>query len=253
MTSPVLGQANGSIVGRVTDAQTGAPLAGVSIKLRDLPHSTVTGADGRFVVGAVPAGERELRAELIGYKPVEIERIQVRTSSSAEVAITMQTAPVALPGVIVQAERRRLVEPEVSTTHEVVVAREIRDLPVDRIEEIIELTTGVSDGHFRGGRVGQEVYVIDGLALKNQFEASTQGFGLELSPTSLDEIDVITGGFGAAYGSALSGVVSYSTRRGNPDRWDKRVSFTTDHWAPNSLFRGFTGLSLSAGGPVSWL
>jgi hypothetical protein len=95
--------------------------------------------------------------------------------------------------------------------------------------------------------------VVDGLSLKNQFEASSVGFGLELSPSSLEEVDVITGGFGAAYGSALSGVVSYSTRRGNPERWEKRASFTTDYWAPEPVFRDFTGLSLSAGGPLSFL
>ncbi|HSL72772.1 MAG TPA: TonB-dependent receptor, partial [Longimicrobiales bacterium] len=72
-------------------------------------------------------------------------------------------------------------------------------------------------------------------------------------PTSLEEVDVITGGFGAAYGSALSGVVSYSTRRGSTERWDARGSLLTDHWAPASLLRGFVGGSVSAGGPVNWL
>src|SRR5690606_37328916 len=76
------------------------------------------------------------------------------------------------------------------------------------------------------------------------------GFGLELSPTALEEVEVITGGFGAEYGSALSGVVSFVTRRGDPDRWTGRASFTTDHWAPSSLFRGFGGFSASAGGPL---
>src|SRR5690606_26775728 len=74
--------------------------------------------------------------------------------------------------------------------------------------------------------------------------------GLEISPTALDEVEVITGGFGAEYGSALSGVVSFVTRRGDPERWAGRASVTTDHWAPGSLFRGFGGVSASAGGPI---
>ena len=126
-------------------------------------------------------------------------------------------------------------------------------MPVDKVEDVLELTTGVSCGHFRGGRIGQEVYVVDGIELKNQLEASREGFSLELAPSSLEEIDVITGGFGAEYGSALSGVVSYTTRRGNPDKWESRGSFTSDYWAPKSLFRGFTGLSLSSGGPLGFL
>ena len=246
-------QTSGSIVGRVVDAQTRTPLAGVSIELVQLQRRTVSGADGRFVLGAVPPGERTVRAQHIGYQAVVLERVAVRAGRATDLSIELNAAAVSLPGVVVQAERARLIEPEISATHEVVVAREIRDLPIDRLSEIIELTTGVSEGHFRGGRVGQEVYVIDGLALKNQFEATTQGFGLELSPTSLEEVDVITGGFGAAFGSALSGVVSYATRRGNPNAWESRASFSTDHWAPRSLLRGFTGLSASVGGPVSFL
>ena len=246
-------QTTGSIVGRIVDSATGAPLTGADIRIEKLPHRTTSGPDGRFVIGGVPAGERDLRIEHIGYKPLVLTRIQVRPGRAAEVKLALETSPVEVAAIEVRADRQRLVEPEVSTTHEAVVGRELRELPVDRIEDVLELTTGVSGGHFRGGRIGQEVYVVDGVELKNQLEASRQGFGLELSPSSLEEVDVITGGFGAEYGSALSGVVSYTTRRGNPDRWESRAAFTTDHWAPSSIFRGFNGLNISTGGPLKFL
>src|SRR5690606_29947360 len=79
------------------------------------------------------------------------------------------------------------------------------------------------------------------------------GAGIELSPTSLEEVEVITGGFGAQYGSALSGVVSYVTRRGSSEEWEGRASVLTDQWAPESMFSGFTGVSGSAGGPLPFL
>ncbi|HUP90257.1 MAG TPA: TonB-dependent receptor [Longimicrobiales bacterium] len=254
LSSSAAAQTTGSIVGRVVDATSGAALAGADVRIDRLPHRTTTGPDGRFVIGGVPAGERDLRIEHIGYKSIVITRVQVRPGRAADVKnLTLETSPIEVAGIEVRADRQRLVEPEVSTTHEAVVGRELRELPVDRIEDVLELTTGVSGGHFRGGRIGQEVYVVDGVELKNQLEASRQGFGLELAPSSLEEVDVITGGFGAEYGSALSGVVSYTTRRGSPDRWESRVAFTTDHWAPSSLFRGFNGLNLSIGGPLKFL
>jgi hypothetical protein len=237
----------------VVDAATGAPLSGVDIRIDKLPHRVASGVDGRFVIGAVPAGERDLRVEHLGYKSLLITRVQVRPGRSSEVQIQLETSPVEIAPLEVRAEQQRLVEAEVSRTHEAIVGRELRELPVDDLEQVLELTTGVSGGHFRGGRVGQEVYVVDGVELKNQFEASREGFGLELAPSALEEVDVITGGFGAEYGSALSGVVSYTTRRGNPNGWESRASFTTDHWAPESLFRGFTGLSASVGGPLRFL
>src|SRR5688572_4566152 len=154
-------QTNGSVVGRVIDAQTRAPLTGVAVSVMQLPHRTVSGPDGRFVIGAVPPGEHTVRAERIGYQPLTVERVLVRAGRAADIRFELVTTAVQLPGVVVQADRARLVEPEISSTHESIVAREIRELPIDRLSEIIELTLGVSEGHFRGGRVGQEVYVVD--------------------------------------------------------------------------------------------
>ncbi|MBR9988669.1 MAG: TonB-dependent receptor [Gemmatimonadetes bacterium] len=246
-------QTIGSIIGRVVDATTGEGIEAVTIEVTGTSLRGLSGADGRFIIGSVPPGERTLRIDHLGYKPQVLEGIIVRTGRTQELRIELTTAPVAVAGVIVQAERVRLIEPDVSASHDIIVSRELRALPVDRLEQAVELTPGVSGGHFRGGRVGQEVHVVDGMELKNQFEASSQGVGIELSPSALEEIEVITGGFGAQYGSALSGVVSYVTRRGSADAWESRASVLTDEWAPESMFSGFTGLSVSAGGPLSFL
>jgi hypothetical protein len=247
--APAAGQTVGSIFGRVVDAGTLLPLSDVSVELVGGGLRTLTAADGRFVLGSVPPGERSLRVERVGYAPQILEGVTVRTSRGQDVQIALQPAPVVMGAVLVEAQRVRFVEPHVSSTHDIVTGRELRVLPVDRIQQVIELTPGVSGGHFRGGRVGQEVQVVDGIEMKNQFEASTQA-ALELSPTSLEEVEVITGGFGAQYGSALSGVVSYVTRRGSTERWSGNASLFSDQWAPASLFHGFTGLSASAGGPL---
>lgn len=250
---PVEAQTIGSILGRVVDAQTGAAIEAASIEVVGTSLRGLTGPDGRFIIGSVPPGERTLRIEHLGYKPQVLEGIIVRTGRTQDLRVELTAAPVAVAGVIVEAERVRLIEPDVSVSHDIIVSRELRALPVDRVEQVVELTPGVSGGHFRGGRVGQEVHVVDGMELKNQFEASSEGSGIELSPTSLEEIEVITGGFGAQYGSALSGVVSYVTRRGDADKWRGRASVLTDQWAPESMFNGFTGVSGSLGGPLGFL
>lgn len=254
LASPALAQGSGRVLGEVTDSATGAPIMGASISIvgREQPR-TITNDAGRFILTAVPLGRQDFLIEMIGYRPTTLEGVQVRSGQAVQLTASLVVAPIEVPGVTVQGERVRLIEPEVVASHEVVLGRELRELPVDAIEEAIELTPGVSDGHFRGGRVGQETYVVDGLALKNQLEGSTQGAALELAPSSLEEIEVLTGGFGAEYGSALSGVVSLVTRRGSTERWESAASIRTDHWAPESLFQGFTGVSANAGGPVSFL
>nr|PZN90528.1 MAG: hypothetical protein DIU52_07800 [bacterium] len=243
-------QTAGTVSGRVVVAGTAQPVAGAEVTIQPLGRRTLTAEDGRFVLAAVPTGEWSLRVERLGYRPVVLERVVVRAGRPTELEIEVEETAVALPGVTVSAEQVRLVEPEVAVTRDVVVGRGLRELPLDRLQDAIELAPGVSDGHFRGGRVGQEAYVVDGIELKNQLEGSMHGFGLEFSPTSLEEVEVVTSGFGAEYGSALSGVVNLVTRRGSTERWEGRASLLTDHWAPDGLFRGFTGLSASAGGPL---
>lgn len=252
-TYAVHAQTTGSILGRVVEKETGRPLGGADVTVVGTSLGTITTDSGRFVIAAVPPGERTVRVELIGYRAVVLESVSVRSTGRSEVIVEMESMPVQLEGVRAEAERVRLIEPDVSTTHDVIQARELRALPIDEVAEAVELTPGVSAGHFRGGRIGQEVHLIDGFETKNQFEASAQGAALELPPSALEEIEVITGGFGAQYGAALSGVVSYTTRRGSRDHWEGRASVQTDAWAPDALYHGFTGLSASAGGPLHWL
>lgn len=245
-------QTASSIVGQVVDRTTAEPIAGVTVTVVGTDLSAQTGEDGRFVLGNVPAGERRLLAERLGFEPVVLENVVVPLGRPATVRIELEPEPVRVEGVTVDARRVRLIEPEISTTRQVLLGREVRDLPIDLVEEVIELTPGVSGGHFRGGRVGQEVLLLDGLELKNPLEASRTGSGLELPPSALEQVEVMTGGLGASTGSALSGVISYVTRKGNADAWRGSLSATTDHWAPGSLFHGFTGLSISADGPVGF-
>ncbi|HUH13398.1 MAG TPA: TonB-dependent receptor [Longimicrobiales bacterium] len=252
--APAAGQTTGTVLGRVVHDELDTPLPDVTVAVAGLPLRVATAPNGRFVLLAVPVGERSIRIERVGFQPHTLEGVRVMAGTQTDIGtIRLAPAPVALEGVVVRSQRQPMIEPDVVMTHEVVLGRELRELPITEVAEAVELVTGVSDGHFRGGRVGQEVYVVDGVELKNQLEASTQGFGIEFSPTALEEVDVVTGGFGAEFGSALSGVVRYATRRGNPERWDARGSLLTDHWAPAGVFRGFSALSVSAGGPLPFL
>lgn len=247
-------QATGTILGRVVHGELDTPVSGVTVAVVGLPLNAATGEEGRFVLAAVPVGERRIRVSMVGFQEVTLEGVRVKAGAQTDLGtVRLTAAPVPLEPVVVRAERLRLVEPDVVVTHDVVLGRELRELPIVAVEEAVELAAGVSEGHFRGGRVGQEVYVVDGVELKNQLEASSQGFGIEFSPTALEEVDVVTGGFGAEFGSALSGVVRYATRRGNPEAWEGRAALLTDQVVPRSLFSGFTGVNVSAGGPLPGL
>ncbi len=240
----------GSILGRVVDASTGQVLRDALFIVEGTELRTTSAADGRFILVAVPFGDRAVTVSLLGYTTTTVEGVRVRPGRPARVLVELEPEALELDEIRVEVERVRLVEPEVSATHELIQARELRELPIDEVSQAIELAPGVSDGHFRGGRIGQETYVVDGLEFKNQFEASSQGPALEHPSDALEEIEVVTGGLGARFGSALSGVVHYTTRRGDSERWRGAAAVRTDQWAPRKLFRGFTAFAASGGGPA---
>lgn len=252
--APLTAQTTGSIRGQVLDDQTGQPIVGAEVRIEGTARlHTLTNPEGRFLLGAVPAGDHDLVIDRIGYARMTVRNVPVRIGRASEVPVRLTPAAISVQAIEVQADRLRLIEPQVAESRSVIAGEELRSLPIDNTAQAIELATGVSDGHFRGGRIGQEVYVIDGIEVKNQLEASRQGLGLEFSPGALEEVEVVTGGFGAEYGSALSGVVSYVTRRGDSDRWSGRLTGATDHWVPESMLTGFVGLGASAGGPLAFL
>lgn len=246
-------QTTGRLIGRATEAATGEPLAGVLVRIGRLDLQTITDDDGRYLLAGIPAGRHTISIDLLGYEPLQMRDVIVRAGSATRLPVSLTSTAIEVAPLVVEAERVPLIEPEVTESREIILGSTLRELPVVRTEEAVELATGVSDGHFRGGQVGQESYLVDGMEIKNQVENSAPGAGLKFSPSSLQEIEVITGGFGAQYGSALSGIVSYRTRSGNPDRWEGSATYLSDQWAPESASAGFSELVVNGGGPLRFL
>jgi hypothetical protein len=63
----VLQEPTGSVTGRVVEARSGAALLGVLVRIQSTGQETLTGADGRFVLPAVPAGRQTLVVSVVGY------------------------------------------------------------------------------------------------------------------------------------------------------------------------------------------
>jgi outer membrane receptor for ferrienterochelin and colicin len=105
--APLDAQTTGRIVGRVIDAQTGSGLANVTIEVVDEGIGTLSGVDGRFVIGGVPAGVVALRAQSIGYGAKSITDVAVRPTGVVEQNITLEPSAVELAAIEVSAAAER--------------------------------------------------------------------------------------------------------------------------------------------------
>ena len=74
----------GTVVGTVTDAETGDPLPGATVRVEGLMAGASTGADGRYRIESVPAGRRTLVVSFVGYAT---ERESVAVADGATVTV----------------------------------------------------------------------------------------------------------------------------------------------------------------------
>lgn len=249
----------GSIVGRVTDAATGAALSGASIRLESSRYQTVTGTDGTYRLDDVPAGTYTLLASMLGYSTATAS-VSVADDETATVDVALSISPMRLDEVVVTAtgERRRL---EVGNAIGVVDADAI--VPNAPIRDVADLLAGRVPGvqvMFPNGVAGiapririrginsitvsnDPIIVIDGVRVENSVgfdfggaQFSTAGSRLrstgrlaDLIPAEIESIDIIKGPSAATlYGTdAANGVIVINTKRGvaGPPQWNAYMEY----------------------------
>jgi TonB-dependent starch-binding outer membrane protein SusC len=91
-------QPTGTVRGRVTNAATEQPLAGVSVTVGR--RAAVTRADGGYVVNDIPVGSDTVRARLIGYAPAT-QAVTVAGGDTVTVDLAMTPRAVNLASVVV--------------------------------------------------------------------------------------------------------------------------------------------------------
>ncbi len=83
----------GSVAGRITDAVSGAPVAGAQVAVEGTSLLVQSYADGRYLLPGVPAGERTIAIELIGYAP---QRRQVAVAPGQTTVLDLVLIPAAV-------------------------------------------------------------------------------------------------------------------------------------------------------------
>jgi TonB-linked SusC/RagA family outer membrane protein len=91
--------AAGTVAGRVTSADTGAPLAGAQVVVVGTRLGATTGADGRYRIAGVPDGSHQLRATLLGYAPSEAT-VAVADGQTAAADFALRGQAISLEGVV---------------------------------------------------------------------------------------------------------------------------------------------------------
>ncbi len=215
----------GIIEGTVRDKETGEVLPYVNIIVVGTKLGGSTDMKGYFQINNVPSGIHKLRFTMIGYKPLTVENVRV-AQNLRTVLDNVRLVPTVLQGeeIVVQAERP-LIEKDITGTTRIVENIDIDRLPIDTFEDVIKLQAGVTgDGHIRGGRSTEVLYLLDGLPIQ---QVTSGGTATDVPKSAISEMTIQTGGFDAEFGNALSGVVNIITRSGT-DRHESQLRVDAD-------------------------
>lgn len=226
-------QITAASVGGIVGDETGGPLPGVAITVRNLDtgftRSTLTANDGSYIIEGLPPGRYEVRGSLRGFAGAIESRLSLAVAQQATLSLTMRVGASEL--VIVDGAAAP-VDTKTSSLSAVVEEQAIRALPLNgrNFIDLAPLQTGVAAFNARQrvgptGR-GQQLningangransYLLDGANMSSYAgvavaTAADTTLGVDL----IREFRVVTSTFSADYGRAMGGVVSVVTKSG---------------------------------------
>jgi outer membrane receptor for ferrienterochelin and colicin len=230
-------QGNGSLSGTVMDKERMQSLVGASIILEGTQKGTSTDSSGYFRITAITPGTYTIRFTAVGYKEVILYNIVISSGNESNFAIQMEPLATSLKEVVVGSSRRtaRAASLESPLSVQRLTTEEIRSNPGGNfdISRVIQALPGVggtsgsvggyrNDIIIRGGAPNENVYYLDGIEVPVINHFATQGSaggptGM-LNVSFIEEVKLNTSSFEARYDNALSSVLQFKQKTGNPNK-----------------------------------
>src|ERR1035437_3403560 len=206
----------GKLSGTIKDDVTGEPLIGANIIVVGTSLGAASTIDGSYYVLNISPGKYDIQVSMVGYKKT-IQTNTIINSGKTTIANFLITSSSLQPGTVVVQAIRPDVEKEKTSTSTIIRSEDVQNLAgIRTVGDVIGLAADVTDGHFSGGRAGEEYYTLQGMGIINPLNSTSAFLPIR---SAVEEVEVVTSGFGAQYGNAQSGVVNITMKEGKPDKW----------------------------------
>ncbi len=223
ISTPLFAGTTGKIAGTVTDATSGEKLLAVNVVIEGLTTGAATNVDGLYAIVNIPPGSYRVRASLVGYTTVTQIDVRVEIDQTTTLNFKLNEETVQGQEVVITAQRP-VVQRDISASRTNMEIAEVDRLPVATVSGAISLQAGVQSTGIgpviRGSSPDQAAFMVDGLTVRDE-RTNLPYTGIALS--SIEDVQVQTGGFNAEYGNLRSGVVNVITKEGGKS--DYSISF----------------------------
>jgi hypothetical protein len=193
-----------------------------------LTRQVSVGASGRYNVDALPLGTYTVTVQHDGQTIDSRSDVVLRVGAGTEVSFGASSDNAQnLSAVTVTANALPAIDVSSVDSRTVITSRELAQLPIARSAEAIALLapgvigasgyfTGTTTGNtgavsFGGSSATENAYYINGFNTTDPLSAIG---GLTLPYGAIDQQEILSGGYGAAYGRSDGGVISQVGKRG---------------------------------------
>jgi hypothetical protein len=200
---------NGDISGKVVDEHgEGVPFANVQIvdsKGVSTGRGVTTDMDGNYSIKPLTPGKYNVLYSYVGYSSQRQDGVVVSADKSTFMDIKLKPSSTTIATVDIIAYKVPLIDPGQTASQNTVGAEEIANMATKNITDIAATTSGVFQGdqggtlNIKGGRGDATQYYVDGIKVT----------GVPTIPaSSIEQLQVITGGIPAKYGDVTGGIVN---------------------------------------------
>ncbi len=264
--APVFAQggSNSTISGTVVDS-TGAVLPGADIQIKNAATGTVftavSGADGGFVVPAVPSGTYSITVTLMGFKTAVLNDVVAAVAQTATVKATLELG--ALEETVVVSGAAEIVQTQATSVASTLSKTQIANLPLpgrgafDLVSYMpgVSTTTGsMRDSTVNGLPQSAVNITLDGMNIQDNYAKSWDGMFTRVSPRldAVEEVTISTAAQGADMGSQGAAQVRFVTRSGtNTFQGSAYYYYRRDWMNTNTWFNLYRNVDPVTGKPTA--
>lgn len=211
-------QAQGSVWGTITDAQTGETLIGATVFDTLSKKGAATNQQGRYTL-TLKGDTAVLRISFVG---CQTQYFAISTHGNQRLDVQLNSSTT-LAEVKVVGQRVEHVESSQASQVEIPVEM-VRNVPVlfgeTDVVKVVQLLPGVQNGgegtsgmYVRGGGPDENLFLLDGVPMYNVNHLG--GFFSAFNSDAVKNITLYKGSFPAHFGSRLSSVLDITTNNGN--------------------------------------
>jgi len=250
----------GKITGVVIDEGNKQALPGATVQVVGTKLGAITRPDGSYVILNIPPGSYDLKFSFVGYQEVLVTGIKVSADLTTTMDSKLKATAVELPTEIVRGERPTIEKGETANLRRI-SSENIENMTIKTLDELLSAQVGFvtknNELHVRGGRAGEVMYLVDGVATRDPLGGlgAVRG-GMNVSSADIAEVTVLKGGFDAEYGNATSAIINTVTKKGNVTSTKGSVEFISDDFGDPKLNKysfNTDRLTLSLNGPDPFL